>query len=236
MRGRRLRHRHRRDRRRRPERNRGRRHDRHVRAAAAAQRRRRPAGDQEGRDGAGRPGRSSTRPTSTKDAATRAQAQITSALRLFGHHGNPGARAGDARRACGARHARGRDALLAAAGDQQGRSALARRLGPRVLQITAFDASGHRRSAFRRCRRANGRLAQAAREKQALAWMWERIDAGLKQAFRQHPQVRELLPAHHRRRWRPARCPHRPRRAILLRGRTGAATTIHLETLHDGTP
>ena len=24
--------------------------------------------------------------------------------------------------------------------------------------------------------------------------MWERIDAGLKQAFRQHPQVRELLP------------------------------------------
>jgi len=24
--------------------------------------------------------------------------------------------------------------------------------------------------------------------------MWERIDAGLKQAFRHHPQVRELLP------------------------------------------
>ncbi len=57
MRGRRLRRRDRRDRRRRPERDRGRRHDRHVRAAAAAQRRRRPAGDQEGRDGAGRPGR-----------------------------------------------------------------------------------------------------------------------------------------------------------------------------------
>ena len=47
----------RRDRRRRPERDRGGRHDRHVRAAAVAQRRRRPAGDQEGRDGAGRPGR-----------------------------------------------------------------------------------------------------------------------------------------------------------------------------------
>ena len=56
VRGRRLRHRDRRDRRRRPERDRGGRHDRHVRAAAAAQRRRRPAGDQEGRDGAGRPG------------------------------------------------------------------------------------------------------------------------------------------------------------------------------------
>ncbi|MBU1440160.1 MAG: methylmalonyl Co-A mutase-associated GTPase MeaB, partial [Gammaproteobacteria bacterium] len=32
------------------------------------------------------------------------------------------------------------------------------------------------------------------REKQALSWMWERIDAGLKQAFRQHPKVRALLP------------------------------------------
>ena len=39
----------------------------------------------------------------------------------------------------------------------------------------------------------NGRLAQR-REKQALAWMWERIEAGLKLAFRQHPQVRALLP------------------------------------------
>ena len=49
------RHRDRRDGGRRPERDRRRRHDRHVRAAAVAQRRRRPAGDQERRDGAGRP-------------------------------------------------------------------------------------------------------------------------------------------------------------------------------------
>ena len=56
-RGGRLRRRRRRDRRRRPERGRGRRHDRHVPAPAAAQCRRRPAGDQEGRDGARRPGR-----------------------------------------------------------------------------------------------------------------------------------------------------------------------------------
>ncbi len=39
-----------------PERDRGGRHDRHVRADAAAQRRRRPAGHQEGRDGDRRPG------------------------------------------------------------------------------------------------------------------------------------------------------------------------------------
>ena len=46
---------------------------------------------------------------------------------------------------------------------------------------------------FRQLQTANGRLA-TRREKQALAWMWERIDAGLKLAFRQHPQVKELLP------------------------------------------
>jgi LAO/AO transport system kinase len=46
---------------------------------------------------------------------------------------------------------------------------------------------------FRSLQTANGKLA-ARREQQALAWMWERIDAGLKQAFRAHPQVRELLP------------------------------------------
>ena len=46
---------------------------------------------------------------------------------------------------------------------------------------------------FRQLQTANGRLA-ARREKQSLAWMWERIDAGLRQAFRQHPAVRGLLP------------------------------------------
>jgi LAO/AO transport system kinase len=46
---------------------------------------------------------------------------------------------------------------------------------------------------YRALQTANGRLA-SRREKQALAWMWERIDAGLKQAFRAHPQVQYLLP------------------------------------------
>jgi hypothetical protein len=39
---------------------------------------------------------------------------------------------------------------------------------------------------FKALQTANGKLA-ARRQQQALAWMWERIDAGLKQAFRQHP-------------------------------------------------
>ncbi|MGE4377259.1 MAG: methylmalonyl Co-A mutase-associated GTPase MeaB [Burkholderiaceae bacterium] len=103
-------------------------------------------------------------------AATRAQAQITSSLRLLGLHGNP-------------EHAHHDDKLW----------------HPKVIQISALlgqgvDAFWAEVSAFRHLQTANGRLA-ARRQQQALAWMWERIDAGLKQAFRQHPQVRRLLPA-----------------------------------------
>ncbi len=103
-------------------------------------------------------------------AATRAQAQITSSLRLLGLHGNP-------------EHAHHDDTLW----------------HPKVIQISALlgqgvDAFWAEVNEFRRLQTANGRLA-ARRQQQALAWMWERIDAGLKQAFREHPQVRRLLPA-----------------------------------------
>jgi LAO/AO transport system kinase len=112
-----------------------------------------------------------------KDAATRAQAQITSALRLFGHQGNP-----DHAHAVHDAHS----------------GAEVRFWLPKVLQLSAlantgvdtfWDAVTH----FRQLQTANGKLAKR-REKQATAWMWERIDAGLKHAFRHHPQVRELLP------------------------------------------
>ena len=46
---------------------------------------------------------------------------------------------------------------------------------------------------FQMLQTRNGRLKQR-REQQSLAWMWERIDAGLKQAFKQHPKVQALLP------------------------------------------
>jgi LAO/AO transport system kinase len=102
-----------------------------------------------------------------KDAATRAQAQITSALRIFGQHGHP-------------------------AHSSQGQ------WQPRVLQLSALagtgvDAFWDAVLEFKAVQTANGQLAER-REKQALAWMWDRIDAGLKQAFRQHPAVREQLP------------------------------------------
>lgn len=102
-------------------------------------------------------------------AATRAQAQITSSLRLLSMHGNP-------------EHASHNDAQWQ----------------PKVLQLSALKGDGvevfwQHVQQFRQLGIGNGRLKQR-REQQALAWMWERIDAGLKQAFKQHPQVQALLP------------------------------------------
>ena len=102
------------------------------------------------------------------NAATRAQAQITSSFRLLGMHGNP---------------------------DHANTGALWQ---PRVLQLSALKGEGVDKfwaavQQFQQLQTANGRLA-ARREKQSLDWMWERIDAGLKLAFKQHPQVQALLP------------------------------------------
>jgi LAO/AO transport system kinase len=95
-------------------------------------------------------------------AATRAQAQITSALRIFGQHGR------------------------------------AREWAPQVIQLSALKAEGLDRfwqavATFRDTRTQGGQLA-ARRQRQALAWMWERIDAGLKHDFRDQPAVAALLP------------------------------------------
>jgi LAO/AO transport system kinase len=104
------------------------------------------------------------------DAATRAQAQITSVMRMFGQHGDP-------------HHAlHNRDAWH-----------------PQVIQLSALKGEGLDRfwdavSHFRRLQTANGALA-TRRRSQALTWMWEQIEAGLKQDFRNDPRVRELLPA-----------------------------------------
>jgi LAO/AO transport system kinase len=104
------------------------------------------------------------------DAATRAQAQVTSALRLFGQHGHPD-------------HGHHNRKVW----------------HPRVMQLSALLGQGVDRfwdqvQEFKSLQAANGQLA-ARRQHQALAWMWERIDAGLKQAFQQNPRVRQMLPA-----------------------------------------
>ncbi|MFC7462914.1 methylmalonyl Co-A mutase-associated GTPase MeaB [Hydrogenophaga defluvii] len=102
------------------------------------------------------------------DAATRAEAQITSSLRLLGLHGNPD-------------HAHHDTAIW----------------HPKVIQISALlgqgvDSFWSAVCQYRDVQNANGRFA-ARRQGQAKAWMWERIDAALKQRFRQHPQVQARL-------------------------------------------
>ncbi|MDR3453310.1 MAG: methylmalonyl Co-A mutase-associated GTPase MeaB [Rhodoferax sp.] len=106
------------------------------------------------------------------DAARRAQAQIMSAMRLFGL----------------VNHAMGHSSA----------SSPDKLWHPQVIQLSALHGKGVAEfwvavTQYRALQGANGQLA-ARRQHQALSWMWERIDAGLKQAFRQHPQVRELLP------------------------------------------
>lgn len=106
------------------------------------------------------------------DAAMRAQAQITSAMRLFGLVNNAMSQA------------------QAAAYDSFWH--------PQVIQLSALHNTGvdvfwEAVTQFRSVQTGNGRLA-ARRQQQSLSWMWERIDAGLKQAFRKDPAVSALLP------------------------------------------
>jgi LAO/AO transport system kinase len=129
------------------------------------------------------------------DAATRAQAQITSALRLFGQHGNPGRSPGrpkDARAPSGGSEQSERGGFIDHAHHDKAI------WHPQVIQLSALKAQGIDRfwnevSRFKSVQTDSGEMA-ARRRHQALSWMWERIEAGLKQAFRQSPEVRRLLP------------------------------------------
>ena len=100
------------------------------------------------------------------NAATRAMQQIAASLRLLSMHGRDP-----------------NDATV---------------WHPKVLLLSALQGQGLEGfwaavTEFRALQNARGAFA-ARRQSQALDWMWERIEAGLKQAFRQHPRVRTLLP------------------------------------------
>ncbi len=102
-------------------------------------------------------------------AATRAQAQIASSLRLYGLHGHPD-------------HAHHDTSIW----------------HPQVMQLSALKSEGLDRfwaqvTQFKTTQQANGRFA-AKRQQQSLAWMWERIQAGLKHEFSEAGAVRALLP------------------------------------------
>jgi LAO/AO transport system kinase len=95
-----------------------------------------------------------------EDAAMRARATITSALRFFGPHAQHGAQ---------------------------------------VLQLSALKGQGvpefwQTVATLRDERRANGATAER-RKQQDQAWMWERIEAGLRHRFRHHSAVRDALPS-----------------------------------------
>ena len=101
-------------------------------------------------------------------AATRARLQIMSSLQLLGLHGNSD-------------HTHHKQTTWQ----------------PQVIEISALKNQGvdvfwSAVSQFRSLQTANGMLT-ARRQQQARAWMWDRIDAGLKQRFRDHPKVRQPL-------------------------------------------
>ena len=98
-------------------------------------------------------------------AAQRAQLQITSAMQLLGMFGTAYSEAN---------------------------------WHPKAMQLSALNGQGVDAfwaavTEFKTLQTANRKLA-ARRKTQSLAWMWERIDAGLKQAFKQNPTVSALLP------------------------------------------
>jgi LAO/AO transport system kinase len=101
-------------------------------------------------------------------AATRAQAQISSALRMFGLHGNT---------------------------DNMDHSNI--QWQPTVMQMSALMGTGVPEfwelvQDFKMKQKLTGRMA-ARRASQAKSWMWERIQSGLIQAFTTHAAVREQL-------------------------------------------
>jgi LAO/AO transport system kinase len=70
---------------------------------------------------------------------------------------------------------------------------------PRVLAMSALDpeqvaAVWDAIAAFRAAQEARGALEERRRG-QARAWLWERIDAALRETFRSHPDVRSQLDA-----------------------------------------
>jgi len=102
-------------------------------------------------------------------AAMRAQLFITSSLRLLGFQGNPD-------------HA---------SHDQEF-------WHPTVMTLSALEGKGvpelwEKVMHFEKLQKANGKF-ESRRKQQAGAWMWDRIDAGLKSAFRNNAAVQELLP------------------------------------------
>jgi LAO/AO transport system kinase len=117
-----------------------------------------------------------------KDAATRAQAQIASALRLLGQLGNP---------------ARATAAPEAMEGHPEPVVTAPERWNPQAIQLSALLGTGvqdfwRKVEEFKSLQTRGGALVRR-RQQQSLAWMWERIHAGLRQDFMQNAEVKSQL-------------------------------------------
>jgi len=104
------------------------------------------------------------------DAAMRAQLFITSSLRLLSFQGNPD-------------HASHDKEFW----------------HPQVMILNALDGKvvpelWDKVAHVEKLQKANGKF-DSRRQQQATSWMWDRIDAGLKNAFRSNVAVQELLPS-----------------------------------------
>jgi len=69
---------------------------------------------------------------------------------------------------------------------------------PKAIQISALKGDGVEAfwaevQDFKARQTASGKLV-ARRQQQSQSWMWERVEVGLKQAFKQDPAVSRLLP------------------------------------------
>jgi LAO/AO transport system kinase len=128
-----------------------------------------------------------------KDAATRAQAQITSAMRLLGQQGSPARK--PASSITSSVHP---EPVEGFAMTSTGSVRTELVWSPKVIQMSALLGTGVQEFwqnvlQFKDVQTKSGQLAQR-RQQQSLAWMWERIEAGLKHAFKQSPQVQAMLP------------------------------------------
>lgn len=129
-------------------------------------------------------------------AATRAQAQITSAMRLYGFHGNPSKSTAHDQVTEHPIHADPTE-LVGIVDKSNSPHSLPSAL-PKVLQLSTLHEKGvenfwHTVLAYKQLRERNGQW-QEKRRIQALSGMWERVESELKRSFNDYPAVKAILP------------------------------------------
>ena len=122
-------------------------------------------------------------------AAERARLQITAAMQLLGMFTTPNVRP---------EPVEGLEKASTSSARTGKNSALTAFWHPKALPLSALNGQGVDAfwaavNEFKTLQTANGKLTER-RKSQSIAWMWERIDAGLKLQFKQNPQVQALLP------------------------------------------